>query len=371
MTATPKILVIDDEKGLRDMLHFTLSKEGYDVITAASGMEGIQMASSEMPDIAIIDIKMPKMDGIEVLDKIKEVTPDLEVIMATGYGTMESAIESLRKGALDYIHKPFNLHELLAVILKALENKKLKSQLVSVMQLDKLKDELLSTLSHELNTPLTVIAGSVKLLMGQVLVEEEKKAEMLEILNTNVDRIKTLVETILDFSKMESGFYKIIKSAVSVPDMISHAIKHVQPLADKAKIRIMQDHNLSGQHIPPPQCVIMCDLIQIERVLVNLLTNAVTFASENGKIAVWFETIKDQVQIVIEDNGRGIEKEALPRIFDKFYRADNSLARKEYGLGLGLSICRGIIKLHGGSIRAESEGLHRGSRFCFMIPING
>src|SRR3989339_1924448 len=120
------VLVIDDEQDLREMLSFTLMNEGYNVLTAANGKLGVEKAEKEDVDVVISDIKMPEMDGITVLGKIKEIKPEVEVIMATGYGTMETAIESLRKGAFDYINKPFNIDELLIVIEKALEKSQFK-----------------------------------------------------------------------------------------------------------------------------------------------------------------------------------------------------------------------------------------------------
>ncbi|MFQ3675119.1 MAG: response regulator, partial [Endomicrobiia bacterium] len=130
-----KILVIDDEQGIRDMVSYTLLKEGYAVFTAANGAEGVEQVIKNDIDVAITDIKMPGMDGIEVLKKIKEVKPEVEVIVATGYGSTETAVESLRKGAYDYINKPFNIDELSSLVSKAIEKKQIKSKLVSMEEL--------------------------------------------------------------------------------------------------------------------------------------------------------------------------------------------------------------------------------------------
>ncbi len=172
-----KILVVDDEQGMRDMLSYALGKEGYIVVTAQNGEEGINKVKEEDIDIAILDIKMPGMDGITVLGKIKEIKPEIEVIIATGYASLETAIESLRKGAYDYINKPFNINELTALLEKAYETKHMKSQLVSLKELDRLKDEFISTVSHELKTPLMAISGALELLLDREDVVDEEQLQ--------------------------------------------------------------------------------------------------------------------------------------------------------------------------------------------------
>jgi signal transduction histidine kinase len=368
MESNPKILVIDDEEGLRDMLSFSLGKEGYKVSTARNGEEGIKKATEEDIDIVITDIKMPGMDGIAVLGKIKEINPRIEVIVATGYGTIESAIESLRKGAFDYINKPFNIDELLAILSKANETKQLRSELVSMKNLDKLKDELLSMIAHELRTPLTAVGGAVKLLMGNSLIEDGMRNELFTIMNRNVQRIRILIDSILDFSKMEAGFWVLKKTDVSAPGMAVNSIKQIMPLAENEKIEIVRQKDLSGREHPAEGIIVNCDQEQIERVLTNFLSNSIKYTPVGGKIAVWAERADEGVKFVVEDNGKGISKESLEKVFDKFYRVDNSLTKKEYGLGLGLSICKKVIELHGGKTWAESEGAGLGSKFIFTLP---
>jgi signal transduction histidine kinase len=363
-----KILVVDDEPGLRDMFSFALGKEGYEVLTASNGEEGIKkVTEKEGIDIVITDIMMPGMNGIAVLGKIKEINPEIEVIVATGFGSMETAIECLRNGAYDYITKPININEILILLKKALETKELKSQLVSMKKLDKLKDELLSMITHELRTPLTSVMGAVKLLMGNFIPDAEKE-ELLAIVDKNAQKIRILIDAILDYSKMEAGFWKLNKQDVSAMEIINSSIKQIKPLAEIEKIGIIQHQSLSGQKYSSENTIVNCDPEQIGRVLINFLSNSLKYTQENGKIAVWHDITDEGIKFVVEDNGKGISKENIGRVFDKFYRVDNSVGRKEYGLGLGLAICKKIIELHGGKILAESEGEWKGSKFIFIIP---
>lgn len=372
------ILVIDDEQGLRDMLSFSLQKEDYIVLTAQNGTEGLNKVAEQKIDIVITDIKMPEMDGITVLGKIKEIKPEIEVIVATGYGTMETAIESLRKGAYDYINKPFNLDELTFLLEKACETKQLKSQLISLKELDRLRDEFISMATHELKAPLMAISGALEMLMDTEGVDDEKKLhykfvqnrKLLEIIKRNTWKIRVLVNDLLDFAKMESGFWKLEKQKTSVIKIMSDTIKEIQLLSEKKKIEIIQQISLTGRSFPSDDVLINCDIEQIKRVLINLLTNSIKYTQESGKLSVWFEKTDSEVKFIVEDNGKGIAKENLQKVFDRFYRVDQSLKKEEGGFGLGLSICKKIIELHDGEIRAESEGLGKGSRFIFTIPMD-
>lgn len=368
---TPVVLVIDDEQGIRDMLSYVLSKEGYKVFTAENGKVGIEKVMQEDIDIVISDIKMPGIDGVSVLGKIKEIKPEIEVIMATGYASLETAIESLRKGAFDYIHKPFNIDELTTIIAKAYETKQLKSQLVSLQELDKLKDAFLSAISHDLKTPIMVISNALELLLGKAWTEEdevkirykynENTKKLLEIIDRQTQKMRILVTDLLDFARMEAGFFVLKKKVLKPAKIIYNVVDSMRSLAENKKIQIVVKQL-------PEEVEIECDEEQIERVISNLLSNSIKYTQEGGIINLWFEELPNEIKFVVEDNGIGIEKEHLERVFERFYRIKHSENERQDGTGLGLSICKKIIELHNGKIWAESEGLNKGSKFIFVLP---
>lgn len=372
------ILIIDDEQGIRDMVSYTLQKEGYIVLTVQSGEEGIEQVIKQKIDIVITDIKMPGMDGITVLGKIKEIKPEIEVIVATGYGTMETAIESLRKGAYDYINKPYNIDELLSLLSKINETKKLKHQIVSLKELDRLKDEFLSMTTHELKTPLMAISSAIEMLADTTEIYNDEKLrdkfeqnkKLLEIIQRNTEKIRVLINDLLDFAKMEAGCWKMEKQETSAVKIKNDAIKETELLADNKKIGISQQVSLTGKLFPSEDVLINCDYEQIKRVLANLITNSIKYTQDSGKISVWFEKTDSDVRFVVEDNGKGIAKENLQKVFDRFYRVNQTLKKDEGGFGLGLSICKKIVELHNGKIWAESEGTGKGCRFIFTVPMN-
>ena len=187
--------------------------------------------------------------------------------------------------------------------------------------------------------------------------------KLLDIVDRQTVKMKKLVSDLLDFAKMEAGFFEIKKSHCEINKLVNDAVKEIQLIADSKKIELTQEIFSSAA-----VCV-RCDYEKIKQVLTNLLSNSIKYTGEGGKISVWFEKTDGEIEIGVEDNGLGISKENLERVFEKFYRIDQSLTRERSGFGLGLSICQKIVELHGGKIRAESDGLGKGSRFIFTLPI--
>ncbi|MEK6646340.1 MAG: response regulator [Candidatus Firestonebacteria bacterium] len=362
MNEKTKILVIDDEKGIRDLICFELKDQGYAVDTVSNGEEGIEKIRKEKFDVVVSDIKMLGMDGIAVLGEIKKIDSTVEVIMATGYATIETAIESLRKGATDYITKPFEMSELLSTVEKAVELRNLKSQLVTLKEMEKLKEEFMSMVSHDLKTPLTAISGAVDVLFDVTNSGETNTKKLLEIIKRQAEKMKKLINDLLDFTRMESGFVELKKQSIFVVELINDAIKELGPLAEKKKVEIKFQGSCNSE------TSINCDYEYIKRVFLNLLVNAIKYTPDGGMVIVYFKEEASGIKFIIEDNGIGIATENLKKVFEKFYRVDQSLVKSTSGFGLGLSICRKIVEFHGGRIWVESEGINKGSKLIFTLP---
>lgn len=369
-----KILVVDDEIEILKFIEKALVKNGYYVKVTANPFEVTDILKNDDFDIAIVDLRMPDIDGIKLLEIIKTAFPKIEVLIITAHATIETAIECLKKGADDYLLKPFEINELFTTIEKTLETKQLKSQLVSLQEMDKLKDEFISTVSHELKTPLQAISGAIEFLTKYEKFKIEKRKfvrrqsdkdipKLVEIISRQTEKMKGLVSDLLDFAKLEAGFVEIKKEDVSVAKIVGETVYEVKPLADIKKVEIKYISSISNV------LSINCDAQHIKRVLSNLLSNSIKYTPSGGRISVWLKKKDNEVEVTVEDNGIGIVKENLEKVFEKFFRVDQSLTRESGGFGLGLAICKKIVELHGGKIRAESDGLGRGSRFIFTLPV--
>jgi signal transduction histidine kinase len=248
---------------------------------------------------------------------------------------------------------------------KSTELQKASDQLINanrlLQDLDKTKDEFLYTVTHELRTPITSIRAMAEIVHDNKDMTEEERQHFLAAIITETERLSHLITQVLNLEKYESGKQQLNMSSVQLNGLVKEAIKSIQPLANEKKITTVVK-------IPNSMFLVQCDADLIRQVLTNLLSNAVKFAPEHGNITASVHSNYDELQIWIEDDGKGIEAGLHELIFDKFFQAKNQTLRKPEGSGLGLAICKKIIDLHGGSIWVEST-IGKGSKFIFTLPL--
>jgi C4-dicarboxylate-specific signal transduction histidine kinase len=385
------ILLIEDEVRLRNNLQILLQREGYRVTTAQNGAEGIKKASEEPYDLVLTDIVTPEVDGFQVMEYLKAHQPDTVVLAMTGFVSTASAIEALRRGAYDYLSKPFDLDIMKITIERALEkvrlqkalrrhmseleqkveertreltetNQKLETSLVELkaaqehlIQAEKLSalGKLVAGVAHELNSPLSTIALSAELATA-VGAAETRVQTQLERIGEATIQCKQIVKNLVSFArkaKPEMAYIDINALLDKVLDLVVYQLKVSNIELDKRF-----DERL-------PQT--MADPHQLQQVFVNLATNAYQAMSGSpGRRRLVVETKAGEgvIQVGFHDNGPGISREHQRKIFDPFFTT------KADGTGLGLSISYGIIKEHGGEISVQSVP-EQGTTFLVEVPI--
>jgi len=236
----------------------------------------------------------------------------------------------------------------------------LRDQATALAEANRLKDEFLTTLSHELRTPLNAMLGWANLLCREAL-DPATVRRGLETIERNARAQKTLIEDILDVSRMITGKIRLDVQPVALDDVVRQAIEAIRPAAHGKRIEVSVDMQARP--------AIVGDAQRLQQVLWNLLSNAVKFTPSGGSIGVTMRQIDSKVQIVVQDSGVGIAPDFLPHIFERFTQADASTTRQHGGLGLGLAIVRHLTELHGGEVRAESAGEGRGATFTVTLPV--
>jgi len=354
-TTKPNILVVDDEMGPRESLKMILNPY-YNVHTADRGTQALEMLKKLPVDLVTLDLKMPGFSGINVLEKVKQHDPDIEAIIITGYGSLDTAIEGLRLGAFDYISKPFDVNHILSLVRRGLERRNAKARLRQV------KSDFLSNISHELRTPLSVVVGFVYLLLNQVigrLTDEQQK--VLETVYRNSEELLELIDNVLWMTSLNAGDANATLEKFDPRDVINETIKrHEKAIREKGlKIDIqVSDRGLS----------LVSDRAKVERIFQNVFNNAVKFTDE-GEIKIKLEPRSDQPGIDFEiiDTGIGIEESKLDSIFEPFHQTDSSTQRAHSGLGLGLTVARRMADLIGGTVTVNSKpGV--GTRVMMRFP---
>lgn len=250
---------------------------------------------------------------------------------------------------------------------KSTDLQKATEQLTSVNEqlrdMDIMKDEFLYTVTHELRTPITSIRAMTEIVHDNPDMPEEQKHQFLGNVIRETERLSHLITQVLNLERYESGRQQLNLKPVVVNDLIKESILALQPLANEKKVKIRLQ-------IPDSMIIVRCDRDLVQQVMYNLLSNAIKFVEEDkGIIKVYVENNHDDVQVSVEDNGRGIPSELHELVFDKFFQAKNQTLKKPEGSGLGLAICKKIVEMHNGQIRVESEE-NKGSRFIFTLANN-
>lgn len=372
-----RILVMDDEQGILDLLAYELGSRGFVIETAHNGEEGLAKAGTGRFNLVISDVKMPKLSGVEALESIKAIDPTIEVIMTTGFGSIDMAVECMKKGAYDFVSKPYNLDELYSRIEKALEKQRLSSELTSLKELNRLKSEFLANTSHELRTPMNAIIGYTSLILDKVYGEINGKQETaLRRISSNAGNLLQLINNILDISKLSAGRISLFIEDFNLEDLMQEIIGMMESLIHEKNIYLTVE--------PFPNITLSTDKTRLKQVIINLVGNAIKFTHTGGvtvRITPFAAATdgapvrnpdtsalaKDSVRIEVIDTGIGIKPEAISTLFEEFRQGDASTTREYGGTGLGLSIAKKLTELMDGTITLTSE-FGKGTTFTVEFP---
>ena len=358
------ILVIDDEKAMRDSCSQVLTKDGYLTETAQDGDSGLQKVNQLKPDLVLVDLKMPGMGGMELLEKIAEIDSNIVSIVITGYATIESAVEAMKRNAYDFIPKPFTPDQLRIIVGRGLEKRKLAFESARLRQeKETMRENFITLVSHQLRSPLISIQQYFNVILEGFAFKGEwtgQQNELVEKVTKRIDSLLKLIDDWLDMSRVEAG--KLIDNfgPVALGPILSETIELLKPLAETRKVTL--EANLCNG-LPGVQG----DGESLKQVFTNLIGNAIQYNRQGGTVAV--NTRKDNNHIVVEisDTGMGISQENLHFIFDEFFRVKTEETRDITGSGLGLPIAKRIIQAHNGSIKVASE-LGKGTTFSIFLP---
>ena len=357
----PFILIIDDEEALRDGCSQVLEKAGYAVLTAEQGIEGVMLAREHLPDMAFIDLKMPNISGMEIIEILSRDIPDIVLVMITGFATIVSAVEAMQKGAYDYLPKPFNPDQLRALAKRGLEHRNLKIETKRLrVEKDLMERNFITFVSHEMRSPLVVIRQYIEALneiAGDRFDKDVK--EIIDRCRKRIQNLEELVEHWLDISRIEDGTFAQQKVSLSLDSIISRSVEEMIPVCRKRGISL-------ETNIPQKLPQITGDAESLVRVFTNIIGNATKYTPEGGKITVTCQHDEFYINVSIADMGTGIPPDKLPLIFDPFFRCGGK-NEKHSGSGLGLTFCKKIMESHKGCIAVSSkEG--EGTTFVLTFP---
>lgn len=361
----PSIMIVDDTPANLRLLTEMLKARGYKVRPVASGGFALQAARHDPPDLILLDILMPEMNGYEVCACLKadEQLAMIPVIFISALDETIDKVKAFTAGGVDYVTKPFQFEEVEARVATHLELRRQKHLLQEncdrLRELEVLRDDLVHMIVHDMRTPLTAISGFLQTL---VMVEGDKlSAEGRECVDTALASTRQLVEmvsSLLDISKMEAGEMTLHLTLCDMRAIAREALVKVDSLKGERHLALL------GSDEP---VTVLADTALIARVVQNLLGNALKFTPDDGRITVSIETSAESIRALVQDTGPGIPAQYRERIFEKFFQVEKRSNTVRNSTGFGLAFCKLAVEAHGGRIGVDSEE-GRGSTFWFTLP---
>lgn len=366
------ILIVDDSPENIISLKKVLEKNDFEVDTASSGEEALKKILKKSYVLIILDVQMPGMDGFEVAEAVSGYSKAKEtaiIFLSAATANLNLITRGYSSGGLDYISKPVDMNILLLKVKtfyriyeqsRALNEmqKALREEIEFRKEAERKKDEFISIASHELKTPMTSIKGYIQLLERSLDKNDKEtiRARLHKVQN-QIEKLNLLIADLLDISKIESGKLKFNKQYFSFDNLVEHLIEVMQQ--SNPQVKIVKKGSINGN--------IFGDEMRIEQVIINFITNAIKYGPDGEEIYINSEIRDNQLYFSVKDFGIGMSEEHQQKIFEKFYRIEETSERFQ-GLGIGLYICQEIIDRHKGKIGAHSV-LGEGSEFYFQIPL--
>jgi signal transduction histidine kinase len=356
------LLIVDDEDLLRFSLARFLADLGFKVLEAGDGQEALAIAGRERPDLVLLDLDLPVMDGFQVCARLRgdPATAGIPVLVITALLETSDKMRAFAAGAVDYVVKPFHFQEVQARVQTQLElhrqRRELLTQFEALRRLEALRDSFTHMVAHDMRGPLSGITAALELALADLPPGFPALAKKLELAQAGAGHLSAMITQMLELSRMEAGRMPLKPSACDLAALARSAVEARR--ADGGGRRVALD-------LPPEPVSARCDPDLVERVLDNLLSNALKFTRPAGHVTVTVRPQGRWVRVEVGDDGPGIAPEHRAQVFDKFHQTPAGV--RAHGVGLGLAFCKSAVLAHHGEIGVDNPD-GGGCRFWFTLP---
>jgi signal transduction histidine kinase len=365
------VLNVNDDDANRYLVNRILEMAGFRVVEAATGMGALLMAEQHRPDVIVLDVKLPDISGYEVCERLRANpnTAAMAVLHTSAtFVTSDKKVRALDGGADAYLTQPFEASELIAIVKSLLRlrhaEQAARLRAEELAEMDRRKDEFLAMLAHELRNPLAAIMTAIGILERKPS-DDAKESRMRGIIQRQTNHLARLVDDLLDVSRITRDKVELRLSRVDLLAVLQQVLQVARPVAESRGLGL----ELS---LPAGPLWVTADATRLEQVFTNLLDNAAKY-TDGGHVTLRVERegVDGSAKAVVrvKDTGIGIPADVLPYIFELFAQADTSLERSRGGLGIGLTLVRKLVRMHGGEVYALSDGPGRGSEFVVKLPL--
>ncbi len=355
-----RVLVVDDISKNLQVVGTMLRSEGYHVMPATSGAQALERVRAQPPDLILLDLMMPEMDGLEVCERLKAdlLTQHIPIIFLTASNEMEHLVKGFAAGAVDYVTKPFNAPELLARVRTHLELKHARERL---REMNNEKNEFMGIVAHDLRSPLGTITGFSDLILDDPQMAREELEDFTRRIRDTAARMSEMAQKLLDANAIERGELKLNLAPMELSSTLASVVEAYRPRATA------KQQTIELQNEPAP-ITVLADRNVMVQVLENLLSNAVKYSPPGRTIHARLKKLPQAICCEVQDEGPGLSAEDQKRLFGKFARLSAKPTGGEHATGLGLSIVKKMVEAMNGQVWCESE-LGRGAMFVVRLPV--
>ena len=362
--ATGRVFVIDDDDIMLLSCRRILEKAGYRVETFSSGLDGIRRIEEVRPELLLVDLKMPELDGLQVIERVRSVDPDVVIAVITGYATISTAVDAMKAGAYDFLPKPFTPDELRLIVNRGHERWRLAME---SRRLRREKEEaerrFITFVSHQLKSPLVAAKQYLDVLLFTSKGDMTPKTqEWLTRAQARLDEMLNLIHDWLELARIERGTPCEPGVASDLGEVVTEVVDAAGPQAEAAGVTL-------GAEIASEVGAVRGDRVSLGTIVSNLVGNAIKYNRVGGRVNVRIARDGERAVLEVSDTGIGIPEESLPDLFREFYRVKSERTRDIPGTGLGLSICKRLVTDLGGAIEAHSR-TDEGTTFVVRLPIS-
>jgi len=359
------VLVVDDEEANRTLLRSLLEAEGHRVTEAADGKEALEKVVEIFPDVVLLDVMMPRMDGFEACRQLKgsPKTAPIPVLLVTALKERADKLKGIEAGANDFLNKPIDNRDVILRVRNAVYTKHLYDQLEEsynrLRKLEALRDSLTDMIIHDLKSPLTGMRAFLQILQMQIKDKiSREEGENLDWAVNLTGSLTTMINSLLDISRLEAGEMPLRLNPGDLRDVAREAVETIAIPEDRSRVVLEEG---------PEPVRAYFDAEVIIRVIANLVGNALKYSPGEGKVKVNVKADGGKTWVAVTDNGPGIPPEYHEKIFEKFGQVEAHQTGQKRSTGLGLTFCKLAVEAHRGKITVESEE-SQGSTFTFWLP---
>ena len=366
------ILNVNDHEQTRYLVGRMLRQAGYEVLEAGTGEDALRLASVKQPDLIVLDVKLPDFSGFEVARMVKSRKETSSIIVlqtSATFVTIDKKVEGLESGADSYLTHPFEPAELLATVKALLRLRRAEQDLQrradDLQEADRRKDEFLAMLAHELRNPLAAISTATSLI-DTYRHDELRFRQVRGVLERQTKHLARLVDDLLDVARITRNRIELQREPVDLAPLLAETVDLVRPL-------FLSRGQTLEVHVEDERLRVRGDATRLQQIVSNLLDNASKYSDKGGRIEVTLRRLEHEGASLgvfkVKDAGMGIAPNVLPHVFELFVQADESLERARGGMGIGLTLVKRLVEMHGGKVKAASEGLGKGAEFEVRLPL--